>query len=67
MLKDLKWSLCFGLLLNLHSPQWSQGPQQPQYPQHTQNLGARVGNERHQDVNDGNHHQHSVQDVPAAP
>lgn len=48
-------------------PQRPQGPQQPQHSEHAQDLGARIGDERHQNVNDRNHHQHPVQKVPAAP
>lgn len=61
------FSVHFDIPRRGHSPQGPQRPQQPQDPEHAQDLGAGVRDERHQDVDDRNQHQHPVQNVPAAP
>lgn len=47
-------------------PEGAQGPQQSEDPQHPEDFGATIRDERNQDVDDRDHHQHSIQNIPAA-
>lgn len=47
-------------------PERTQGPQQPQHTKHSQDLSTAVGDHGYQDVNRGDHHQHPIENIPAA-